>query len=74
MDSRWCPCPLPWEPGNPEFNRRLQEAVDDPPQGETWEMIYVGVVLIVMFAVLLSDKIGVSARFHAEIIANAPTY
>ena len=36
-------------------------ALEEEPVGETWEMIYVGVVLLVMFAALLSDRIGVSA-------------
>ena len=30
------------------------------PEGALWEMIYVGVVLLLMFAALLSDKFGVS--------------
>ena len=44
-------------------HRRLQESTSAPtaaPTGETWEMIYVGVVLLVMFAALLTDRIGVS--------------
>ena len=46
-----------------EAHRRLQESTSAPtaaPTGETWEMIYVGVVLLFMFAALLSDRIGVS--------------
>ena len=52
------------------FHRRLQEADGDgtttntteeeAPVGSTWEMIYVGVVLVIMFGVLLSDRVGVS--------------
>ena len=50
------------------YHRRLQDAAATPIPtpapteivGELWEMIYVGVVLILMFAVLLSDRVGVS--------------
>ena len=50
------------------YHRRLQDAaatsIPTPAPteivGELWEMIYVGVVLILMFAVLLSDRVGVS--------------
>ena len=51
------------------FHRRLQEAgsestttntEEEAPVGSTWEMIYVGVVLVIMFGVLLSDRVGVS--------------
>ena len=49
------------------YHRRLQDAATPIPTpapteivGELWEMIYVGVVLLVMFAVLLSDRVGVS--------------
>ncbi len=41
------------------YHHRLLQEEEAPPQGETWEMVYVGIVLIVMFAVLLSDRIGV---------------
>ncbi|KAL7540472.1 hypothetical protein ACHAXR_010131, partial [Thalassiosira sp. AJA248-18] len=62
MESHWCPCPSPWESMNmddfAEHRRRLQEEDSAPQEGETWEMIYVGVVLLLMFAALLSDKIG----------------
>ena len=37
--------------------RRLQEETTEVV-GSTWEMIYVGCVLLAMFAALLSDKIG----------------
>ena len=46
----WCPCPAPWD---------LAEDIttNSEQQVEThvlWEMIYVGVTLVVMFAVLLT--------------------
>ena len=41
----------------PLDNRQLQEETAEEA-GATWEMIYVGCVLIAMFAALLSDKIG----------------
>ncbi|KAL7547487.1 hypothetical protein ACHAWF_010781 [Thalassiosira exigua] len=40
-------------------HRRMEEQADsNVPTGETWEMVYVGVVLLLMFAALLSDRIG----------------
>ena len=57
--------------------RRLQEADSDgtttntteeeAPVGSTWEMIYVGVVLVIMFGVLLSDRVGVSVVYDDTI-------
>ena len=50
-------------------HRALQEAEDvntasdaptPTPTGETWKMIYVGIVLLVMFGVLLTHRVGVS--------------
>ena len=42
-----------------KHHRRLQdESSSTEVVGSTWEMIYVGFVLIAMFAALLSDKIG----------------
>lgn len=35
-----------------------------PTEGSLWQMIYVGVVLLIMFAALLSDKFGVSLRLR----------
>jgi len=85
MEDVWCPCPSPWEAArsalsSPSYyyddgmattinyhHRLLQE--EEAPQGETWEMIYVGIVLIVMFAVLLSDRIGVSVYILYETIS-----
>lgn len=58
------------------FHRRLQEADGDgtttnteeeAPVGSTWEMIYVGVVLVIMFGVLLSDRVGVSLVNYTDI-------
>jgi len=58
------------------FHRRLQEADGDgtntteeeeAPVGSTWEMIYVGVVLVIMFGVLLSDRVGVSVVYDDTI-------
>ena len=40
--------------------RRAEEDTDASVTVETWELIYVGFVLIFMFAALLSDRIGVS--------------
>ena len=71
MAPPWCPCPTPWESPHGEDmlawdaapHRRLQadEADDDlAPAGALWEMIYVGVVLVLMFSLLLSDRVGVS--------------
>lgn len=37
------------------YHRHLEE---ESQQGELWQMIYVGVVLLIMFAALISDKIG----------------
>jgi len=67
MASQRCPCPSPWETAGGRFSldlelddlvehhRRLEE---EESEGETWEMIYVGVVLLGMFTALLMDKIG----------------
>jgi hypothetical protein len=41
----------------------------DAPTGELWQMIYVGVVLIVMFAVLIYDKIGADMVMLAALTA-----
>ena len=58
------------------FHRRLQEAgsestttntEEEAPVGSTWEMIYVGVVLVIMFGVLLSDRVGVSVVNYTDI-------
>ena len=48
------------------YHRRLEEEEEAPSQGETWEMVYVGIVLFFMFAALLSDKIGVSAKLDVN--------
>eukprot|EP00984_Skeletonema_dohrnii_P027604 scaffold17205_cov78-Skeletonema_dohrnii-CCMP3373.AAC.1 len=37
--------------------------------GELWQMIYVGVVLLVMFALLISDKIGADMVMLAALTA-----
>jgi len=59
------------------FHRRLEEAgsestttnttEEEAPVGSTWEMIYVGVVLVIMFGVLLSDRVGVSVVIFDNI-------
>jgi len=55
-----------------KHHRRLDQEGNAPPpaEGELWEMIYVGVVLLVMFVALLSDRIGVSYRYdmHGAIL------
>lgn len=75
MAHHWCPCPSPWESlgSSSDFtpeehyyyhHRLLQEDIADEetaPQGETWQMVYVGLVLLIMFGTLLLDIIGVSA-------------
>jgi len=40
-----------------ENHRQLQEE-ESTPQGEVWEMVYMGVVLLLMFGALLSDRVG----------------
>lgn len=49
-------------------HRMLEEELEDEgaPQGETWQMVYMGCVLILMFAALLSDKIGVRRSFWIQ--------
>ena len=47
--------------------RRLLEDEEESVNGETWEMIYVGVVLFLMFVALLSDRIGVSLYLTSVI-------
>ena len=42
----------------PRHYRELQNESTTEAVGSTWEMIYVGCVLLAMFAALLSDKIG----------------
>ena len=37
--------------------------------GELWQMIYVGVVILVMFALLISDKIGADMVMLAALTA-----
>lgn len=64
------------------YYRRLQDEGGDenvdadgapppPPSqgGETWEMVYVGVVLLFMFATLLSDRIGADLVMLAALTA-----
>jgi len=41
-----------------EYRRLQEEEEETATEGEIWEMVYVGVVLIFMFATLLSDKVG----------------
>lgn len=50
------------------YHRRLEEE-EEAPQGETWEMVYVGIVLFFMFAALLSDKIGADLVMLAALTA-----
>jgi di/tricarboxylate transporter len=45
-------------PALQRHERHLQNESSTEVVGSTWEMIYVGCVLIAMFAALLSDKIG----------------
>mmetsp|Transcript_25509 Transcript_25509/g.54881 ORF Transcript_25509/g.54881 Transcript_25509/m.54881 type:complete len:1149 (+) Transcript_25509:308-3754(+) len=81
MESHWCPCPSSWESTEGGFyldvskdyddftdHRRLQEE-ESAPQGETWEMVYVGAVLFFMFAALLSDRIGADLVMLAALTA-----
>lgn len=65
-ETLWCPCPAPWEPVN-DFtsNRELQEE----PDSTMWQMVYVGVTLVVMFAVLLTDKVGADLVMTAALTA-----
>lgn len=43
-------------------SRRIEDSTEDEDSGgKVWEMVYVGVVLILMFGTLLSDRIGVSS-------------
>eukprot|EP00984_Skeletonema_dohrnii_P019718 scaffold9483_cov111-Skeletonema_dohrnii-CCMP3373.AAC.2 len=59
------------------YLRHLQEANNTnaptssptPQPGELWQMIYVGVVLLVMFALLISDKIGADMVMLAALTA-----
>ncbi|KAL7547056.1 hypothetical protein ACHAWF_010378 [Thalassiosira exigua] len=82
MASRWCPCPSPWESSDMDLmtdasmdtgvlmgHRRLQESEEPKPQPVLWEMIYVGIVLVIMFAVLLTDKIGADLVMLATLTA-----
>ncbi len=42
--------------------RRLEGSTEEEGDGgKVWEMVYVGIVLILMFGTLLSDRIGVSS-------------
>lgn len=59
------------------YLRHLQEAnstnvptsAPTTQPGELWQMIYVGVVLLVMFALLISDKIGADMVMLAALTA-----
>ena len=59
------------------YLRHLQEATitiapsssPTQPQGELWQMIYVGVVILVMFGLLISDKIGADMVMLAALTA-----
>ena len=62
--------------GDERYLRHLQEAATQAPTsaptpqpGELWQMIYVGVVLLVMFALLISDKIGADMVMLAALTA-----
>ena len=48
------------------YHRHLEE---ESQQGELWQMIYVGVVLLIMFAALISDKIGADMVMLAALTA-----
>mmetsp|Transcript_24581 Transcript_24581/g.48973 ORF Transcript_24581/g.48973 Transcript_24581/m.48973 type:complete len:92 (-) Transcript_24581:5092-5367(-) len=40
-------------------SRRIEDSTEEEGSGgKVWEMVYVGVVLILMFGTLLSDRIG----------------
>ena len=57
-EALWCPCPAPWDLADDITTNSKQQV-------EThvlWEMIYVGVTLVVMFAVLLTG-ISSASRF-----------
>jgi len=48
------------------YHRHLEE---ESQQGELWQMIYVGVVLLIMFAALIFDKIGADMVMLAALTA-----
>ena len=58
-----------------QYLRHLQEidCTSAPPsetyQSELWKMIYVGVVILIMFALLISDKIGADMVMLAALTA-----
>jgi di/tricarboxylate transporter len=49
-----CPCPIK----NP---RRLEDAQEGGNGGETWQIVYMCIVLLYMFVALLSDRVGADA-------------
>jgi len=68
----------PADGGAHEHHLRRLEAVSDTfaptsapttQPGELWQMIYVGVVILVMFALLISDKIGADMVMLAALTA-----
>ncbi|KAL3795556.1 hypothetical protein HJC23_009269 [Cyclotella cryptica] len=58
MASPWRPLLVAPAPMDASGLRRDLEGESDADVGSTWEMIYTGFVLLLMFAALLSDRIG----------------
>jgi hypothetical protein len=55
-EALWCPCPVPWDLAE-DITTNSEQQVETQV---LWEMIYVGVTLVVMFAVLLTGTSSAS--------------
>jgi hypothetical protein len=55
-EALWCPCPAPWDLVEDTTTNSEQQVKTHV----LWEMIYVGVTLVVMFAVLLTGTSSAS--------------
>eukprot|EP00977_Amphora_coffeiformis_P009247 scaffold2102_cov161-Amphora_coffeaeformis.AAC.31 len=60
-----CPCP------RRSSRRFLEDNDDDDDDGSTWEIVYTCVVLLAMFAALISDRIGADGVMLAALTAVA---
>ena len=75
MDDHPSSSSWPADGGHDQYLRHLQEidCTSAPPteavQSEPWKMIYVGVVILIMFALLISDKIGADMVMLAALTA-----
>ena len=62
-----CPCP----PRRPSRRHRHLEDQDGDDGGETWEIVYTCLVLLVMFVALVSDRIGADSVMLSALTAFA---